>query len=83
MKDSNERKGLEEIEEGFRLLNDPGTGDYAYEERKRRDQEWKRRDPDAYKKDMERMCREMFGNNWQVEYEAMIREEFPEDLAGS
>ena len=38
------------------------------------------KDPDGFKKDMEKMCKAMFGDNWEVEYNAMLREEFPEEF---
>jgi len=30
---------------------------------------------------MENMCKQMFGEKWQIEYEAMLREEFPEEFS--
>ena len=80
MSSSDEDNELEGIEEGLRLLNDPGHGNYEHEQRKRREEEWKLNDPDGYKKDMELMCREMFGDDWELEYEAMVREEFPDEF---
>ena len=80
MSDSDQEKTLEDIDESLRLLNDPGHGVYDYEERKRGELQWKMTDPDGYKKDMEKMCREMFGDSWEVEYQAMLREEFPEEF---
>jgi hypothetical protein len=51
-----------------------------YEERRKKEQEWKKRDPEGYKKDMEKLCRDMFGDRWEIEYKAMLKEEFPEEF---
>lgn len=82
MGNSDQDNGFAGIQESFRLLNDPALGEYEHQEHKRRDREWKLNDPDGYKKDMEQMCKEMFGDKWEEEYQAMLREEFPEEFDG-
>jgi hypothetical protein len=69
----------DDLDEAFRLLTDPAAKNMDYESLKRNDRKWKETDPDSYKKDMEQMCRDMFGENWKVQYEAMLKEEFPDD----
>ena len=75
-----EKKALEELEKGFRLLVTDPVSEAAHEQLKKRDLEWKERDPEGYKKDMEKMCKKMFGDQWRIEYEAMLQEEFPEEF---
>jgi len=74
-------KTITELDEAFNLITvDPLSQSY-YEQTKARERDWKRTDPEGYKKDMEKMCRTMFGDQWEIEYEAMLREEFPEEFA--
>lgn len=72
-------KELAQLDEDFKLLLGDSKGQTAYEGLKLRDQEWKEKDPESYKQDMADMCKAMFGEKWEVEYKAMLLEEFPED----
>lgn len=72
---------LAEIDEAINLLNRNRGMEAACKEARDRDKQWKERDPETYKKDMEKMCKQMFGDKWQIEYEAMLREEFPEEFS--
>lgn len=74
-------KALEELDKNFDLLTSDPQSVALYETMKKRDEEWKKIDPEGYKKDMENMCKEMCGENWEAEYELLLREEFPEDFA--
>ena len=82
MSNTDEKKALEDLDKGFSLLVTDPVSEAAFEKKKAEDLEWKRTDPEGYKKDMEKMCRNMFGDDWQVEYDAMLREEFPEEFQG-
>jgi hypothetical protein len=82
MSNSDDKKALEDLEKSFMLLTTDPLSQAAYEQRRAQDLRWKERDPEGYKKDMEKMCREMFGDGWQIQYEAMLREEFPEESPG-
>jgi hypothetical protein len=77
---SDDENYLDDLDKGFRLLVTDPASEAAHEQMLARDREWKQRDPEGFKKDMERMCREMFGNDWKKEYDAMVREEFPEEF---
>jgi hypothetical protein len=77
---SEEEKIRAELEKGFGLLTTDPMSEARQEELKARDKDWKKNDPDGYKKDMEKMCKAMFGDAWEVEYDAMLREEFPEEF---
>jgi hypothetical protein len=79
MTQSDDEKILAELDKGFDMLTTDPASEAHYEELKARDKEWKKKDPDGFKKDMEKMCKAMFGDNWEVEYNAMLREEFPEE----
>lgn len=79
MSQSQEDKELAALEDDFSLLMGDSKKQTAHKELKLRDQEWKERDPEGYKKDMEDMCKAMFGEKWEIEYQAMAREEFPEE----
>ena len=68
-----------ELDEAFDLLGTPAQMKRAHEIVGRNDKEWKTSDPESYKKDMEEMCKAMFGENWQTEYELMVKEEFSEE----
>jgi hypothetical protein len=81
MTDNDERKDIAEIDEALALLARPSLTDPRRSELRREKEEWKATDPEGYKKDMEKMCKDMFGDTWQSEYESMLREEFPEDFA--
>ena len=72
-------ENLGEIDEALNLVNRNPEAEAAYKQARNNDEEWKARDPEGYKKDMEHMCKQMFGDKWQIEYEAMLREEFPEE----
>ena len=74
-------KTLAELDKDFSLLTTDPRSEAAYEMMKKRDQDWKEKDPEGYKKDMENMCKEMCGEHWEAEYEALLREEFPEEFA--
>ncbi|MFC1834070.1 hypothetical protein ACFL2Q_04965 [Thermodesulfobacteriota bacterium] len=78
MSSQNEDKKIAEIDEGFNLMQVDPVSEALHRERKAKDKAWKGKDPETYKKDMEIMCKQMFGDNWHVEYEAMLKEEFPE-----
>ncbi|MBI4965919.1 MAG: hypothetical protein HY913_21755 [Desulfomonile tiedjei] len=80
-KDPAKDENLAEIDEAFGLLHQKRSMETVCNEAKDRDKEWKQRDPEGYKKDMENMCRQMFGEKWQVEYETMLRGEFPEEFS--
>lgn len=78
MSDQENLKALEDLEKSFRILESSPEQEFAADMKRKRDEEWKRDDPDGYRKDLERMCKEMFGDTWEIEYQAMLREEFPE-----
>lgn len=69
---------MEELDKGFELLTDPAGAIPEVEEARNRERDWKQNDPEGYKADMVKMCKEMFGDRWEVEYQAMLEEEFPE-----
>lgn len=79
MSQSLEDKELAGLEEDFKLLAGDAKGQTAYEALKLGDKDWKKRDPEGYKQDMADMCKAMFGDNWEIEYRSMLREEFPEE----
>jgi hypothetical protein len=76
-----EDKELAELDTSFSLMVGDTKAGLEYEQIKLKDKSWKQRDPEGFKKDMEEMCKSMFGDNWQVEYEAMLKEEFPEEFS--
>jgi len=80
-KNPDQDNDLAEIDEAFGLINRNRAMEAACNEARGRDKKWKARDPEGYKKDMENMCKQMFGEKWQIEYEAMLREEFPEEFS--
>jgi len=80
-KNPDQDNDLAEIDEAFGLINRNRAKEAASNEARGRDKKWKARDPEGYKKDMENMCKQMFGEKWQIEYEAMLREEFPEEFS--
>ena len=69
-----------DLDKSFQLLSGNIEAGIQHEHQKMQDRLWKETDPEGYKKDMERMCKAMFGDNWQPEYEAMLKEEFPEEF---
>jgi hypothetical protein len=71
---------FDELDKGFEMLGRSARARVAYEELKARDKLWKQRDPEGFKADLRKMCQEMFGDTWLVEYEAMLRQEFPEEF---
>ncbi len=84
MSDNEDHKGLDEIEQAFQMMSaHSDKAGVAFEQLKRDDAEWKARDPEGYKKDMEEMCKSMFGDDWEAEYTAMLREEFPEEFSSA
>jgi hypothetical protein len=78
MGDSQNREA-EELDESFQLLSGNLKSAIENQQLRSRDQLWKATDPEGYKKDMEQMCKEMFGDRWRTEYEIMLREEFPDE----
>ena len=68
-----------EIDEALGMLGRPTSIEVARRDFTAAKQDWKTKDPESYKKDMEEMCRKIFGDNWEVEYQLMLKEEFPED----
>lgn len=70
---------LAQLEDDFNLLMGDAKKQTAYEERKLGDKQWKETNPEEYKRDMAEMCKAMFGDKWEIEYTAMLREEFPEE----
>jgi hypothetical protein len=77
---SNDSKDLAELDKSFNLLAGNTKAGLEYEQLKLKDDVWKRTDPEGYKKDMEDMCKSMFGDTWEIEYAAMLREELPEEF---
>jgi|WetSurMetagenome_2_1015567.scaffolds.fasta_scaffold991558_1 hypothetical protein len=80
MMDADDDKALADLDNSFDLLRRDPLSQANYELLKKNDVEWKRRDPEGYKKDMEKMCRDMCGDNWEAEYKALLREEFPDEF---
>ncbi len=81
MSTSDWEKDLAELEKSFAMLGLNNKASEAYQIRKAGDEQWKVRDPEGYKKDMENMCKAVLGDDWLPAYEAMLREEFPEEFA--
>lgn len=75
-----EDKEIEDLDDTFTFLTGNPKAQPVYRQAKDRDQEWKQRNPAGYKRDMELLCRRVCGENWKAEYEAMLREEFPEEF---
>ncbi len=76
-------KTIGELDRSFEMLLTNPSAATNLERLKRDDKAWKQLDPVGYKKDMEDMCKAMFGEGWRVEYEALVREEFPEEFEDS
>lgn len=77
---TDEDKALADLDNSFDLLGRDPLSQANYEKARQNDRQWKERDPIGYKQDMEKMCKQMCGDNWEAEYEALLREEFPEDF---
>ncbi len=77
---SNDDKQMTDLDKAFSLLTTTPQEEAAHEKHQAEQLQWKLTDPVGYKQDMEKMCREMFGDEWEAEYEAMLREEFPEEF---
>lgn len=75
---SDDEKFTAEIDEGFKILSEGTSIEAARREFISSKQSWKDNDPDSFKKDMEEMCKKIFGDQWEAEYQAMLQEEFPE-----
>lgn len=69
----------DEIDEGLKMVGQPTSLELARRDFAAAKQDWKTNDPESYKKDMEEMCKKMFGDQWKAEYALMLKEEFPED----
>ncbi|MEW6532619.1 MAG: hypothetical protein AB1473_17445 [Thermodesulfobacteriota bacterium] len=80
MATKDDEKSLGELDKGFEMLGLSASARVACEELKARDKLWKQRDPEGFKADLRKMCQDMFGDRWLIEYEAMLREEFPEEF---
>jgi hypothetical protein len=76
---SKDGKSFDDIDEGFRMLSEKTSLEASRRDFIEVKQDWKTKDPEGYKKDMEEMCKKIFGDQWQFEYELMLKEEFPED----
>lgn len=76
-----EDKELAELDTSFNLMVGDIKAGVEYERIKLKDKTWKESDPEGFKKDMEKMCKDMFHDNWQIEYEAMLKQEFPEEFS--
>ena len=79
MSDHSDDTDIKALDDAFGLLGSPAQMKRASEAVGRDDREWKASDPESYKKDMEEMCKAMFGDDWEAQYQAMLREEFPEE----
>jgi len=80
MAEHDEDRSIAEIDKAFNLMTVDPLSQAFHEKAKAKDRDWKNSAPEAYKKDMEKMCRTMFGDQWEIEYEAMLREEFPDEF---
>jgi hypothetical protein len=72
-----------DIDRSFQMLSGNLKASLMQETIRMRDDQWKTEDPESYKKDMEQMCKHIFGDRWRTEYDAMLREEFPEEFMDS
>ena len=79
MTSPDDEKILAQIDEGFSLLGEKASLEVARRDFFAAKEDWKAKDPEGYKKDMEEMCKKIFGDRWQTEYELMLKEEFPQD----
>jgi hypothetical protein len=80
MSDYDDKKVIADLDKSFDLLTTDPLAEAQYQNLKLKDEDWKRTNPDSYKEDMKNMCRAMFGDHWEIEYDAMLREEFPHEL---
>jgi hypothetical protein len=71
------------LDDNLNMLTRRGQCLAALKEMKVRDLEWKQTDPIAYKQDMQDLCRKIYGDAWQPQYEILMREEFPEQFGGN
>jgi len=76
---SDDKKAMAELDEGFQMLGRDVSLEMARRHSIEAKEKWKATDPESFKKDMEEMCRKIFGDQWRVEYELMLKEEFPEE----
>jgi len=76
---SDDEKALAEIDEGFQMLGREVSLEMARRHSIDAKENWKTNDPESFKKDMEEMCRKIFGDQWRAEYDLMLKEEFPEE----
>jgi len=72
-------KDLAELETSFDFLGARPGAMTATLDHRRQDHEWKKNDPEGYKKDLEQMCKAMCGDKWEAEYQALLSEEFSEE----
>lgn len=79
----NEDREAADLDKSFQMLSGDLKAGLMQEEIRNRDEEWKAEDPEGYKKDMAQMCKHIFGDRWRTEYDAMLREEFPEEFMDS
>ena len=70
-----------DLDRSFQMLSGNLKASLMHEKIRTRDEQWKAEDPESYKKDMEQMCKHIFGDRWRIEYDAMLREEFPEEFS--
>jgi hypothetical protein len=80
MSDKQDKEIMADLDKSFDLLRTDPMSEAAYQETKNKDRQWKINDPVGYKKDMEEMCKAMFGDKWEREYQLMLKEEFPEEF---
>ncbi len=80
MKHSEDDSPLDLLEQSLNMLTRRGRCLEAHKEIRERDLGWKTTDPAGYKKDLEEMCRKIFGDQWEAEYLILLQEEFPEEF---
>jgi hypothetical protein len=78
MTESDYEKLAAEIDEGLKILGQGSSMEVVRREFLSVKQTWKESDPESFKQDMEEMCKKIFGDQWEAEYQAMLKEEFPE-----
>jgi hypothetical protein len=76
---SDDEKLAAEIDEGLKILGQGSSIEVVRREFRSVKQKWKESDPDSFKQDMEEMCKKIFGDQWEGEYQAMLKEEFPDN----
>jgi hypothetical protein len=77
---SDDEKWAAQIDEAFNLVGKPTALEVARREFLSVKENWKTGEPESFKKDMEEMCKKIFGDEWEAEYQAMLKEEFPEEV---